>query len=169
MPPFQKFSKENVSSTSQTKSSEQRKIKQRLSDQFPLLSEHIDVVIPPKATICAVKCHGHITLITVKGEIMFFQERDGPYFPSLRLLHQYPDILPVMQVDVGGCKFVLGGANVMCQGLTSAGGRIPQDLPDRAPCQIRIEGKRHAVAMGLTLMSTDDIKEVCAIFFFFFF
>eukprot|EP01059_Diplonema_ambulator_P001158 TRINITY_DN10916_c0_g1_i2.p1 TRINITY_DN10916_c0_g1~~TRINITY_DN10916_c0_g1_i2.p1 ORF type:complete len:183 (+),score=35.34 TRINITY_DN10916_c0_g1_i2:69-617(+) len=159
MPLFQKFGKENVTSASQTKSSEQRKVRQKILEQYPMLEDHIDDFMPPKATITAVKCQNHIQLITVKNEIFFFREREGPYFPTLKLLHMYPDLLPVMQVDIGGCKFVLGGANVMCPGLTSPGGKM-DDLPERAPCQIRIEGKQHAVAVGLTTMSTEQIREV---------
>eukprot|EP00659_Diplonema_papillatum_P016143 gene16143-24727_t len=158
MPLFQKFKKENISSASQTKSSEQRKIRNRIVEQFPTLTDHIDTIIPPKATICAVKCQGHICLITVKNEVLFFQERDGPYFPTLRLLHKYPDMLPPMQVDINGCRHVLGGANVMCQGLTSAGGRL-SDVPEKTACQVRIEGKQHALAVGLTTMGSDEIRE----------
>eukprot|EP01064_Diplonema_japonicum_P026771 TRINITY_DN38332_c0_g1_i1.p1 TRINITY_DN38332_c0_g1~~TRINITY_DN38332_c0_g1_i1.p1 ORF type:complete len:204 (+),score=32.66 TRINITY_DN38332_c0_g1_i1:65-613(+) len=158
MPLFQKFGKECISSASQTKSSEQRKIRQKILDQYPMLEDHLEDFIAPKATITAVKCQGHISLITVKGEIFFFREREGPYFPTLRLLHKYPDLLPVMQVDMGGCKFVIGGANVMCPGVTSAGGSMAE-LPERAPCQIKIEGKQHAVALGMTSLSTEEIRE----------
>eukprot|EP01062_Namystynia_karyoxenos_P039116 TRINITY_DN2844_c3_g1_i1.p1 TRINITY_DN2844_c3_g1~~TRINITY_DN2844_c3_g1_i1.p1 ORF type:complete len:211 (+),score=74.88 TRINITY_DN2844_c3_g1_i1:86-634(+) len=158
MPLFAKWGRDQISSMSQTKSSEQRKIRQRILEQFPALQPYGDDILPPKETITAVKCQNHVSLIVVKKEILFFQERDGPYYPHLRVLHKYPDILPVMQCDLGGCKFVLGGANVMCQGLTSAGGRM-DDVPEKHPVQIKIEGKRHAVAVGLTTMSASDIRE----------
>ena len=161
MPLFQKFDSTNLSNASQTKGSEQRKIRQRIADQYPALEEYLDVLIPPKSTICAIKCKDHITLITANKQILFFQERDGPYYPTLRLLQAFPEILPVMQCDIGGCRFVLGGANVMCQGLTSGGGKVAEGLPEKAPVQIRIEGKRHPIAMGMLSMSSDDIKEVC--------
>ena len=35
-----------------------------------------------------------------------------------------PIMMKKMQCDKGAIKFVLGGANVMCPGLTSAGGKI---------------------------------------------
>ena len=39
-----------------------------------------------------------------------------------------PSMMPKMQVDKGAVKFVLRGSNVMCQGLTSPGGRM-EDVP----------------------------------------
>ena len=89
----------------------------------------------------------HIELIVVKGELLFFKQRDGPYIPTLKLLHKCelltfnmcsvysidktadPDMLPKVQVDKGAIRFILSGANVMCPGLTSPGGRMDGHLP----------------------------------------
>ena len=30
----------------------------------------------------------HIELVAVKGELLFFKQRDGPYLPTLKLLHK---------------------------------------------------------------------------------
>lgn len=38
-----------------------------------------------------------------------------------------------VQVDKGAIKFVLQGANVMCRGLTSPGGRLPDGLEKGEP------------------------------------
>ena len=37
--------------------------------------------------------------------------------------------MPEVQVDRGAIRFVLGGAHIMCPGLTSPGGRMEEDLP----------------------------------------
>lgn len=37
-------------------------------------------------------------------------------------------MLAQVQVDMGAIKFILGGADVMCPGLTSPGGRLPDGL-----------------------------------------
>ena len=63
-----------------------------------------------------------------------------------------------MQVDTGAIKFVLSGANIMCRGLTSAGGAIPVDLPAGAPVAVYADGKEHAIAVGSLAMSTADIR-----------
>ena len=41
-------------------------------------------------------------------------------------LDTVPDMMPKLQVDRGAIKFVLSGANIMCPGLTSAGGRLDE-------------------------------------------
>ncbi|CAN0113760.1 unnamed protein product, partial [Phaeothamnion confervicola] len=94
----------------------------------------------------------------LNNEPLFFQERDGPIFPVLRLLHKYPFFMPVMRVDKGAISFVMNGANIMCRGFTSPGGRMDTPLePGRAVC-IMAEGKKHPLAVGLTQMSTEDIR-----------
>jgi len=39
-------------------------------------------------------------------------------------------MLRSVQVDKGAIKFVLGGADIMCPGLTSSGGQISPDLKE---------------------------------------
>lgn len=66
-------------------------------------------------------------------------------------------MMPRIQVDTGAIKFILGGANVMCPGITSPGGAIPVDLPEDAPVAVYAQGKEHALAIGIMKMSTDDM------------
>mmetsp|Transcript_5006 Transcript_5006/g.12715 ORF Transcript_5006/g.12715 Transcript_5006/m.12715 type:complete len:93 (-) Transcript_5006:226-504(-) len=66
-------------------------------------------------------------------------------------------MMPKLRVDKGAIKFVFGGANIMCPGLTSAGASM-EDVPEDTAVAIYAEGKTHALAVGLTKMSTADIK-----------
>ena len=66
-------------------------------------------------------------------------------------------MMPRIQVDKGAIRFVLGGANVMCPGITSAGGAIPVELPEGAPVAVYAQDKEHAMAVGLLRMSTADM------------
>ena len=91
---------------------------------------------------------------------LFFSEREGRWFPTLRILHQYPDMMPRLRCDQGAIKFVLSGANIMCPGLTSPGATMHDEAPEGAPVAIYAEGKEHAMAVGLTKLSTADIREV---------
>jgi PUA domain protein len=86
------------------------------------------------------------------------QCRSGPYIPTLKLLHRFPDILPKYQVDRGAIRFVLSGANIMAPGLTSPGGKM-DDVPADSVVAIMAEGKEHALAIGITLKSTQQIRE----------
>lgn len=61
---------------------------------------------------------------------------------------------------IGAIKFILGGANIMCPGFTSAGGNMPDDFNIDEPVAIYAEGKEHALAIGLTKMSTEQIRTI---------
>ena len=51
---------------------------------------------------------------------VFFAERDGPWFPTLRLLHQYPDMMVKLRVDAGAhCVRAVQADLVCCLGDTS--------------------------------------------------
>mmetsp|Transcript_7019 Transcript_7019/g.11076 ORF Transcript_7019/g.11076 Transcript_7019/m.11076 type:complete len:89 (-) Transcript_7019:793-1059(-) len=63
-----------------------------------------------------------------------------------------------MQCDRGAIKFVLSGANIMAPGLTSAGAHM-EDVPKDAVVAVMAEGKQHAMAIGKTLLSTEDIRK----------
>ena len=64
------------------------------------------------------------------------------------------DILPRVQVDRGAIKFVLKGADIMCPGLTSAGGDVSVDLPAKSIVAIYAQDKQHALAIGILVLST---------------
>ncbi|CAO3643452.1 unnamed protein product [Mucor fragilis] len=158
---FKKFSfSENIAGQSQLKSSVQRNIRTKLNELYPKIETVLEELIPKKTPIIQIKGHEHITFLSVNGEILFFQHFDGPFLPTLALLHKYPDMLPKLQVDRGAIKFVLSGANIMCPGLTSKGARMDEDLPAGAVAAIMAEGKENALAIGLLKMSTKDIKLV---------
>ncbi|KAI4892869.1 hypothetical protein NFI96_012627 [Prochilodus magdalenae] len=183
---FKKFDeKENVSNCIQLKTSVIKGIKNQLIDQFPDIDAWLNQIMPKKDPVKIVRCHEHIEILTVNGELLFFRQREGPFFPTLRLLHKYPFILPHQQVDKGAIKFVLSGANIMCPGLTSPGAKLyPADVDTvvvslkmffsfiryetsylyivlESFCQaIMAEGKQHALSVGVMKMSAENIEKV---------
>lgn len=158
---FKKFDeKEHVSGVTQLKSSVQKGIRAKLLEQFPHLEDYMNQILPKKENLRVVKCHDHIEIIVApSGELLFFRQREGPYVPTLRLLHKYPFICPWEQVDKGAIRFVLGGANIMCPGLTSPGAKMTS-VPKGTVVAVVAEGKQQALAVGLTAMSTDDISKI---------
>lgn len=140
-PMFKKFSpEENISSTSQVKNSVQRSIANQIIETYPLLEEALESILPKKSMVVGKGPDG-MQLLIVNDEILFFGTRDGPWFPTLRLLHKYPTMMTRMQTDKGAIRFVLGGANIMCPGFTSAGGHLPEGLQAGQPVAIYAEGK----------------------------
>jgi len=156
---FKKFEeKENVSSVQQLKSSVQKGIRNSILDTYPDISEYLDTFLPKKDQFKVVKCHDHVELlINSGGDLLFWRHHNEPWIPTLRLLHQFPFLLPPQMVDKGAIKFVLSGANIMCPGLTHPNAKM-------TPCDkgvvvaIFAEGKSHPLAIGKTSMSTQDIK-----------
>lgn len=157
---FKKFSHEEVSAQNQVKASVQRKIRQSIADEYPDLEPVLEDLLPKKAPLVVVKCQNHLNMVVVNNVPLFFNVRDGPYMPTLRLLHQYPNIMKKFQVDTGAIKFVLSGANIMCPGLTSPGGVLDPEVEAETPVAIYAEGKQHALAIGFTKMSAKDIKAI---------
>ena len=97
-------------------------------------------------------------IVAPNKEFIFFQSRNGPFIPTLRMLHRYPDMLPFFRVDRGAIRFVLSGANVMSPGLTSAGGSM-DDVEEGAVVAIMAEEKQHALGIGVTTKSTKAVRE----------
>lgn len=50
----------------------------------------------------------------------------------------------------------MSGSHIMAPGLTSPGGKMDQ-VPKGAAVAITAEGKVHAMGIGMTTMSTDEI------------
>lgn len=101
--------------------------------------------------------HDHIEIIVnTAGDQLFFRQREGAWMPTLRLFHKYPVFLPKEQVDKGAIRFVLSGANIMCPGLTSPGARM-MPVDKGTVVAIMAEGKQHALAIGVTTLSTEDM------------
>ncbi|XP_064637599.1 malignant T-cell-amplified sequence 1 homolog [Lineus longissimus] len=155
---FKKYSdKEHSPSVNNMKSSVQRGVRAKVITQFPFIEDYIDEILPKKETLKLVKLPDHIELVASQaGQPLFFKHRDGDYYPTLRILHKYPFMLPHMQVDKGAIRFVLSGANIMCPGLTSPGARMTM-VNEGTVVAVMAEGKEHALAVGLTTMSSEDI------------
>ncbi|CDI79169.1 PUA domain-containing, cell cycle regulator protein, putative [Eimeria praecox] len=154
---LKKFGPEEISSQTMMKSSMQRAVRGQILEEYPRLEPVMEQIWPKKASPVLIKCQNRISLVALDGKPLFFQQRDGQWVPTLRLLHEYPSMMPKMQVDKGAVKFVLRGSNVMCQGLTSPGGRM-EEVPANKVVQIAVEGKQHSCAIGITTMSTEDIR-----------
>ncbi|KAL3894039.1 MAG: hypothetical protein SGCHY_005501 [Lobulomycetales sp.] len=172
---LKKFSQQDISTQSkvptaslrssalmrQVKSSVQRGIRAKLISQFPCLEGDLaDQLLPKKEDLILVKCRDNLSMVSVRDRILFFQFFDGPYYPHLMLLHEYPALLPTVQADKGAIKFVLSGANIMCPGLTSPGAVLDESLANETVVAIMAEGKEHAMAVGILKMSGSDIKKI---------
>ena len=87
---FRKFTKEDhIKSASAVRSSDQRSIRALILEQYPALEPFIEDIFPKKDSLIVCKCQNYLqVLLDPKGEFIFFQCRQGPYIPTLRLLHR---------------------------------------------------------------------------------
>jgi malignant T-cell-amplified sequence len=122
---------------------------------------------------------------------ILFQHRDGPILPTLKWIHPFcydtpkenernnsntendasnpsspPSAVPFtyVQVDAGAIPYLLGGANIMCPGLTKPNGSSymtpddnENDIPGLSKGQgviIYAEHKRYPIAVGVMTMSS---------------
>ncbi|KAI1291762.1 Malignant T-cell-amplified sequence 1 -like protein [Halotydeus destructor] len=158
---FKKFEDSNVSGLTQLKSSVQKGLRTKIVEEYSVLEDYIDEILPKKESIKIAKCHEHVEImVNASGEHLFFKQRDGPFIPSLKLVHKYPFICPLMQVDKGAINFMLSGANCMAPGLTSKGGKMTPGLKAGQVVTIVAEGKQHALAVGVLKMSPEEILKV---------
>ena len=81
---------EDVSSVTAVKSSAVRAMKRSICDTYPAIEEFIDDILPKKgdAEVKEGKGKERLTFAVVNGEPLFFRVREGPYFPTLKLLHK---------------------------------------------------------------------------------
>jgi len=92
---FKKFDeKENISGSQQLKSSVQKDIRRKLIENYASIEPYLDQILPKKENFKLIKCHDHIELLCgQQGDVLFFKNRDSPFIPTIRLLHQYPFML----------------------------------------------------------------------------
>eukprot|EP00527_Entomoneis_sp_CCMP2396_P006632 CAMPEP_0198144416 /NCGR_PEP_ID=MMETSP1443-20131203/15526_1 /TAXON_ID=186043 /ORGANISM="Entomoneis sp., Strain CCMP2396" /LENGTH=197 /DNA_ID=CAMNT_0043807803 /DNA_START=240 /DNA_END=833 /DNA_ORIENTATION=- len=172
---FKKFDRKDVSTSTQVKTSVQRHLKsQILEKHVNVTEEEVDALLPKKNPLVQYKV-GAYTLVycrrteyeekSPKDEPLLYQDRDGPIMPTLKCVHRYPTLdFARVTVDKGAIPFLLGGANVMCPGLTNPGGEMPPDtdegpgLKKGAGVVIYAQGKEYALGVGLMTMSSAEVR-----------
>ena len=147
----------------------------KVCDTYPQLAPYIDQIVPKKDQLDVVKLPDRTTLYTLPSkhgvEPLFYQHMDDALIPHLRLVHRYPDFFPRVRVDRGAIRFVMSGAALMVPGLTSPGGRLPQEDKDETArwgkqdelekgivVVVEAERKEHACAIGALEIGTQEMK-----------
>nr|WCZ58457.1 translation machinery-associated protein 20 [Andalucia godoyi] len=150
----------NVTGRVTMKSSAVRGVRSSLVELYPELEQPLEDLIPKKSTLLEVKCGPFLRVYAVQGDgrPVAFQLDEGQLIPHLSVLLTYPTLMTRVQVDQGAIKFVLRGADIMCPGLTSAGGMLPDNLKEGDVVAVFAEGKQHPLAIGVMKMSSADIR-----------
>ena len=88
------------------------------------------------------------------------QSEQQIWIPTLKLLHKFPSLLKKVQVDKGAIRHLLGGANMMCPGISSAGGDIDLSIRQGDIVAIYGEGKKQAIGIGKMAMDASKVLQV---------
>lgn len=157
---FKRFSvDENVSGQSAMKSSQQRAARSKIVEQMPGIAQYVEDFFPKKEKTTMVKCTGHISILaSAGGTPLFIHIRNGDFIPTLRTLHRYPFLLPVVRVDRGAIKHVINGAHIMVPGLRSSRALLKDNIEKGTIVAVYAESKEHALAVGIAQMSTQEIQ-----------
>jgi malignant T-cell-amplified sequence len=119
----------------------------------------LDLILPKKSEIRTGRLENKILIVLCNNEPLFFQvQRDGPYYPTLFVLHRYPKMMKRLRVDSGAIKYVFKGSNIMCPGITNANATIHDECEVGEPVAIYAQGKEHALAVGCCAMSTEAMR-----------
>jgi PUA domain protein len=151
----------DISTSTPCKSSVQRGMCTKILEQYPELSkETLELALPKTSQAMLIKGKDNVTFIVspILKYPIFFQIRDGPFIPTLRFLHSAGNFMSILGVDKGGIPFVLKGANIFTVGITSQGGSIPNSVEAGVPVQIMAEGKELPLSVGITKISTQEMK-----------
>ncbi|CAN8067629.1 unnamed protein product [Agarophyton chilense] len=156
---FKRFSPESASGQSAMKSSQQRAARANIIRQMPSIQPYSEHFFPKKEKTILVKCAGHLSVLcNANGNPMFFQTRNGEYFPTLRTLHKYPFLLPSLRVDRGAIKHVINGADVMVPGLRSERAVIESEVEAGTAVAVFADTKQHPIAVGIARMSSAQMR-----------
>lgn len=172
---FKRFDPDHdVSTSTQVKASIQRALKTSLLEQHSMITEEqLAVLLPKKNPLVQYKVGPHLVLYcrhiehedkSPTDEPILFQKRNGPILPALKFAHRYNSLeFTHVTVDKGAIPYLLGGANVMCPGLTNPGGEMPSDDVDKPGLAkgdgvvIFAEGKEFALGVGAMTMSSTEV------------
>ena len=149
---------ENISKQS-LKSSQEKSFRKQLLESIPKIEQIIDQIWTKKTEIQTGKVE-NFRIYFLSDEPCFLQGKEGPIIPHLKLLHKYPFLLPTCQVDEGGIKHLISGADVMIPGMTSEKGKLPteKEIPHNIVA-VMCEGMENAIAIGQMQMSAEEMKE----------
>lgn len=142
------------------KASQEKLLRKQIIDSIPKIDDIIDKVWHKKDVIQVANKKPYYMIYFVNNEPCFVQPKDGPIIPHIKLLHKFPFLLPTCQIDKGGIKHVITGANIMIPGMTSKGGRLPpnEEIPHNIVA-VLCEDKTHAIAIGQMQMSAKEMEE----------
>lgn len=105
------------------------------------------------------KVNEHTFAYSIDGRPLFFQiqldKKTSCVCPNLKLVLEYPDLLPCVYVDEGAVKALINGADLKAPGVKGC----PNDFEVNSIVAVRLLEHEEAFALGIAVMSSEDLKK----------
>lgn len=105
----------------QLKSSDRKKLQNKISTKFSITDEELSILFPSKGTVSLVKiithCEQIITVYAVDKLPLFFEISSNTLLPTVYALWQVPNMLPSFTTHPDVLLRLAKGANLMLPGL----------------------------------------------------
>lgn len=153
-----------IKSNAQLKGSDTKRLKSRVLNEFPSLSDtEFQSLFPSKSSITCVKVVTHSGFISsvfsVDKRPMFFEIEGGKLAPTLYALWILPEILPYFTTVSGVLPKLSNGADLMLPGVVPIGTglRMYGNYKKGQLVAINLTFNKSAVGVGVLTRSSDDL------------
>lgn len=115
-----------IKSNNQLKSSDRKKVKQRVSAVYPHVTEQqLDEIFPSKASVFSIRVITHqdqqLTVYSADKRPMFFEVTEKEIYPTVYTLWLVPNLIPVFTTDPSVLPILSKGADLMAPGVLRKG------------------------------------------------
>ncbi|XP_071500611.1 eukaryotic translation initiation factor 2D-like [Diadema antillarum] len=150
----------HVKTNTAMKNSDKRKLKSSVLQQFAeITSEQVELVLPNKAAVTAMKIqtHGedHVVVYVVEGIPAFF-ESERFLYPTVYTLWKCPNLLPCFTTWPPVLEKLRGGADLMLPGVVVPPEGLPR-VEKSQLCGVNLMGNLAPVAIGTAALSSSDM------------
>ncbi|XP_035221056.1 eukaryotic translation initiation factor 2D-like [Stegodyphus dumicola] len=160
------FRKQYKVKTSTTiKGSDRRKLRSMVENSFPNLSpDDINNMIPNKSEMNQVKAmthNGSVLVIYYTGSHPLFFQVGEVCYPTVYTLWKYPKLLPTITTVPAVLEKICNGADLMAPGIVINESTLSEmrNLKINEMCAVRIVGNLSPIAVGVALMSQEQLCE----------
>lgn len=153
---FKKISDDQLKKRQNVSKGDVKKLKDMLTKCIPKIGLIFDTLVPKKANVSMCKLSRYDILYFVDNVPSFVQSNNIA-FPMLKTVMKYPDLVPSVYTDDGAVKPLCGGSNLKAPGIKSMS---EEPFDKDAIVQIRLMDKEIPYALGLSLHSSEELKNV---------
>ncbi|KAG4069725.1 hypothetical protein HA402_002304 [Bradysia odoriphaga] len=147
----------------QLKSSDRKKLQQKVSTKFNVTQDELNTIFPNKSSISVIKLITHsediVNVYAVDKRPMFFETPDQVLLPTVYTLWLVPNMLPAFTTHPAVLPRLSNGADLMLPGIIrqGQGSRCYGYYKKNEVVAVNLTSNKAAIAIGLLAKSSDDL------------